>query len=221
MLEEVMAAYAEAVHDTDRDRALRVVREAVAAGTSPEDIVFEVVTPSLDAMVKAISESDSANLAQHFMASQIAATVVEEMTAKFRRPPSRVGSMVIGTSLGDFHGLGKRIVAACLRARMIEVTDLGVNVSPERFVDAAMLHCAQVIGISSMMVHTARGAHGCLGVRRLLEERGIENRVKVIVGGAPYRFDPGLCKVVQADAWAENGIAAGETVIQLIEEVAS
>lgn len=55
---------------------------------------------------------------------------------------------------------------------MVEVVDLGVNVAPERFVDEAVAHEAQVIAISSMMVHTAKGENGCLKVRQLLRERG-------------------------------------------------
>ena len=70
-----------------------------------------------------------------------------------------------------------------------------------------------------MMVHTARGEKGCLGVRRLLKERGLEQKIKIAVGGAPYRFDHNLYKTVQADAWAENGITAGEVITQLIKEV--
>lgn len=221
MLERVLSAYTEAIYDTDRDRAVQVVRDALAEGVSPEDIVFGVVTPSLEMMVKAISESETANLAQHFLASQIGAEITEEMMARFRQAPRMAGCVVIGTSQGDFHGLGKRIVAGCLKASLVEVIDLGVNVTPERFVDEAVSRNAQVIAISSMMVHTARGENGCLGVRRILRERGLEDRIKVVVGGAPYRYDPELYRTVHADAWAENGIAAGEVVARFIEEVRS
>lgn len=221
MLDRVLNAYSEAIYDTDRDRALQVVHDALAEGVSPEDIVFKIVSPSLEMMVRAISESDTANLAQHFLASQIGADITEEMMARFRQAPRTVGSVVIGTSQGDFHGLGKRIVAGCLKASVIEVIDLGTNVPPERFVEEAVSRSAQVIAVSSMMVHTARSENGCLGVRRILRERGLEDRIKVVVGGAPYRFDPELYRVVQADAWAENGIAAGEIIARLIEEVQS
>ena len=102
---------------------------------------------------------------------------------------------------------------------MVEVVDLGLNVAPERFVDEALAHDAQVIAISSMMVHTARGDGGCRRVRQILKERGLEDRVRIAVGGAPYRFDPGLYKSVGADAWAENGIEAGRVISDLIREV--
>lgn len=219
MFDQIIKAYNEAIFDTDRERALKVVHDAIAQGVTPEDIVFKVVFPAIEAMIKSISENFDANLAQHFMTSQIGAEVVEEMIPLFKKSPKTTGSVVIGTSHGDFHGLGKRIVIGCLSALMIDVTDLGLNVAPERFVDEAVAHHAQVIGISSMMVHTARGENGCLRVRQILKERGLEDRIKIAVGGAPYRYDKNLYKVVQADAWAENGITAGKVILDLIKEV--
>jgi methanogenic corrinoid protein MtbC1 len=83
-------------------------------------------------------------------------------------------------------------------------------------VDAAVEHGARVIAISTMMVHTARGPGGCVGVRKLLQERGLEDRIKIAVGGAPFRFDPELYKVVGADTWAENGILAARVITALL-----
>lgn len=219
MLENVIAAYNEAVFDTDRDKAFEVIHEAIAQGLTPEDIVFKVVIPAMELMIKAISEDFDANLAQHFMASQIASQVTDEMVALFQSSPETIGRIVIGTSHGDMHTLGKRIVSGCLRSLMINVIDLGVNVSAERFVDAALEHDANIIAISSMMVHTARSDQGCLAVRQLLKERGLEDRIKIVVGGAPYTWDTELYKIVQADAWARDGISAGKIIKDLIMEM--
>ena len=219
MLDSVLASYYAAIIDTDRVRALEVVHEALARGVSPEQIVFEVVVPAIELTMKSISDTGDVNLAQHFMGSQIGAAVVEEMVPLFSRKPEIAGRIVLGTAVGDFHGLGKRIVAGCLKARMIDVHDLGLNVPPERFVDEADACGAQVIGISSMMVHTARGERGALGVRRILRERNLESKLRVIVGGAAYRWDHGLFRTVGADAWAENGILAADVVCTLAREV--
>ncbi len=218
MLEDVVTAYNEAIFDTDRDKALEIIHDAVDSGASPEDIIFKVVIPAIEQMVKSISENFDANLAQHFMTSQIATEVTEEMIAKFKTAPTVVGHIVIGSAEGDLHSLGKRIVIGCLKALMIGVTDLDVNVPPERFVDEAIAHKANVIGISAMMVHTARGENGCIKVRQILKDRGLEEKIKIIVGGAPYRYDPELYKVVQADAYADDGITAGKMIADLIKE---
>lgn len=219
MLENIVAAYSEAVFDTDREKAFEVIHQAIAQGVTPEDIVFKVVIPSMEQMIKAISEDFDANLAQHFMASQIASQITDEMVALFQTSPETIGRVVIGTSQGDMHTLGKRIVSGCLRSLMIDVIDLGVNVSAERFVDTALEQDAGIIAISSMMVHTARSEYGCLAVRQLLKERRLEDRIKIIVGGAPYTWDTELYKVVQADAWASDGISAGKVIKDLIMEM--
>jgi methanogenic corrinoid protein MtbC1 len=221
MLKQVMNQYNEAIMDTDRDRALQIVRDAIALGISPEEIIFNVVVPAIELMMQSISENQGISLAQHFMAAQIASEVVDEMVPQFSKAPEIVGTVVIGTSQGDFHGLGKRIVSGCLKAMMVEVIDLGLNVAPESFVDEALARNAQVIAISSMMVHTATGENGCRRVRQLLKERGLEDRIRIAVGGAPYRFDPELFKSVGADGWAENGVTAGRVITDLIREVRS
>ncbi len=101
---------------------------------------------------------------------------------------------------------------------MVEVIDLGLNVSPEKYVEAAISQHANVIGISSMMLHTARGENGPIKVRQLLKESKKEDEIFLVVGGAPYRFHPELYKQVGADAWAENGITASKIITDLIKK---
>jgi trimethylamine corrinoid protein len=219
MLEAIVEAYKEAVFDTDREAAFAVVDDALARGVTAEDVVFRVVIPAVELMMAEITRDPDANLAQHFMTAQIAAEVTERMLERFSRPPEIVGRVVMGTAHGDLHSLGKRIVAGCLKALMVDVVDLGVNVPAQRFVDEAVNHDAQVIAVSAMMVHTATGDEGPRRVRTLLRERGLEGRIKLAVGGAPYRFDDTLYRTVGADAWAPDGISAGKVIADLIREV--
>lgn len=221
MLDSVVKSYKEAVYETDKTAAFEVVNAALAAGVTPEDIVFKVVIPAVEELMSGINKDPDANLAQHFMTAQIAAEVTEKMLEKFQHPPEIIGRVVIGTASGDLHSLGKRIVMGCLKALMVETIDLGVNVPAQRFVDEAVAHQAHVIAISAMMVHTATGEHGAQGVRKLLRERGLEDRIRIVVGGAPYRFDSELFKNVGADGWAPDGVSAGKVIIDLIKEVKS
>lgn len=219
MLENVVKAYNEAVFETDKDAAFAVVEAALAAGATPEEIVFEVVIPAVEEMMSNITKDPEANLAQHFMTAQIAADVTEKMLTRFKHPPESIGRVVIGTAHGDLHSLGKRIVMGCLKALMVDIVDLGVNVPAEKFVDAAVEQDAQVIAVSAMMVHSATGENGPRKIRQLLQERGLESRIRLVVGGAPYRFDNELYKTVGADGWAADGVNAGKVVIDLIREI--
>lgn len=219
MLAPFIKAYNEAVFETDKEAAFAVVDGALAEGVRAEDIVFKIVIPAVEEMMSNITKDPDANLAQHFMTAQIAAEVTEKMLERFEHPPEIIGRVVIGTAHGDLHSLGKRIVMGCLKALMVEVIDLGVNVPAEKFIEAALAHDAQVIAISAMMVHTATGENGARQVRQLLRERDLEQRFKLIVGGAPYRFDNELYKTVGADSWAPDGVNAGRVIVDLIKEV--
>lgn len=219
MLEPIVKAYNEAVFETDKAAAMRVVEDALAQGVCAEDIVFKVVIPAVEEMMAGITRDPDANLAQHFMTAQIAAEVTEKMLVRFKQPPEIIGRVVIGTAAGDLHSLGKRIVMGCLKALMVDVVDLGVNVPAEKFVDEAVARQADVVAVSAMMVHTATGEQGARRVRQILKERGLEERIRIVVGGAPYRFDNELYKVVGADGWAPDGISAGHVIVSLIRSL--
>jgi len=219
MFETYIKDYNEAVFDIDKETALEVVESALQQGITPEQVVFNIIIPSIEQMMALIEKDPDTNLAQHFMTAQIAAGITETMLTKFSTPPEVIGRVIIGTAYGDLHSLGKRIVIGCLKSMMVDVVDLGVNVKAEDFVDAAVEQDAQVIAISSMMVHTATGEDGSLRVRALLNERNLENQIKLVVGGAPYRFDHELYTKAGADNWAADGVTAAKIISQLILEV--
>jgi methanogenic corrinoid protein MtbC1 len=219
VLSQIVRAYNEAVYETDREAAFQVVQDALASGVTPEEIVFEVVVPAVEEMMSHITRDPDANLAQHFMTAQIASEVTDRMLERFHHPPERIGRVIIGTAFGDLHSLGKRIVMGCLKSMMVAVTDVGVNVPAQRFVDEALRAGAQVIAVSAMMVHTATGPQGACAVRRLLQEGGLERRVRLVVGGAPYRFDEQLWRAVGADAWAPDGVSAARVIADLVRQV--
>jgi methanogenic corrinoid protein MtbC1 len=212
-IEQTFSKYYGALQDTDRNRALAVVEEALSEGISPEDIVFQVVIPSIEHMLSYLVDTKGATLSQHYICSKVSSEVTDRLLPIFTLKQEKKGTIVLGTARGDFHGLGKKIVGGCLTANMYNVHDLGINVEPEKFVDEALRVKAEIIGVSSMMVHTTLGEQGARGVRKILNERGLESHIKLIVGGAPYRFDPELYKKVNADGWSDNALE----VVNLVE----
>ena len=219
MIKSYYERYYQAVHDTNKPEAFRVIDEAIADGVTPEAVVFQIIIPAIENMINALATDIDITISQHFIAAQVAEELTEKMLLLFEKKPSIEGRVVIGTPPGDFHGLGKKIVSGCLRANMFLVKDLGLNITPEQFVDEALAYDAQVIGISSMMIHTATGEDGPRGVKTRLLERGVADRIKLVVGGAPYRFDPNLYRQVQADAYADDGVSAAGMISDLIKEM--
>lgn len=220
-MHDALEAYLDALFDTDKERALKIIQSLLNRGVPPEDIIFKLVIPGIEHMIGGFASDNLVTLSQHFLASQIAEEVTDRLVPLFATAPQIRGRIVIGSSFGDFHGLGKKIVGGCLKAGMFEVKDLGINVRPERFVEEALACNAGVIGISSMMVHTATGENGAKGVRKLLREQQLEERIKIIVGGAPYHFHPQLYLEVGADAWADTAAEAPGIVARLLQEVTS
>lgn len=206
--------YFEAVHDVSRERANDLINNLLAEGYEPETIVFEVISPSLEKMVKEFMEK-RVILSQHFVATKISDEIIDFLLPKFKKTIEKKINVVIGCASGDFHGLGKKIVIGSLKANIINVVDLGLNVKAEKFVEDAIINNAQIIGVSSMMVHSAIGENGPRKIRKILKEKGLEDKIKLIVGGAPYKFDPDLYLEAKADAWATNGLEAVSKVIEL------
>ena len=93
-----------------------------------------------------------------------------------------LGKVVIGTIKGDLHDIGKNLVGIMLRGAGYDVIDLGADVAAERFVETADTEGAQVIGLSALLTTTMSGMKD---VVELVKSKGLEGKVKVIVGGAP------------------------------------
>jgi methylmalonyl-CoA mutase cobalamin-binding domain/chain len=121
------------------------------------------------------------------------------------------GRIVIGTVNGDFHDIGKNLVATVLRGVGFEVVDLGVNVSQETFCDAVLAHKPNVLCLSALLTTTMMEMPQVL---KALEERQIRRACKVMVGGAPVTR--GFAEQIGADAYAPNAVEAANTIRRFI-----
>lgn len=121
------------------------------------------------------------------------------------------GIVAIGTVQGDLHDIGKNLVAVMLEGAGFEVCDLGVDVPPETFVDAAN-NGAQVIGLSALLTTTMPKMEQTI---QALREANVLNKVSVIIGGAPVTES--YAQQIGADAFAPDASSATRVVRQLIE----
>jgi 5-methyltetrahydrofolate--homocysteine methyltransferase len=93
-----------------------------------------------------------------------------------------IAKVVLGTVKGDLHDIGKNLVGMMLEGFGVEVIDLGVDVSPEKFVEALKTHQPQFVGMSALLTTTMMSMEVTI---KALEESGLRQNVKVLVGGAP------------------------------------
>jgi len=123
------------------------------------------------------------------------------------------GKIVLGTVQGDLHDIGKNLVAIMLKGAGYDVIDLGSDVSPENFVDTAAAQEARIIGLSALLTTTMPVMKQ---VVELVHTRGLDDRIRVIIGGAP--IDEDYAREIGADAYGFDGINAVERVKSLMEQ---
>jgi 5-methyltetrahydrofolate--homocysteine methyltransferase len=114
-----------------------------------------------------------------------------------------IGKIVIGTVQGDLHDIGKNLVAMMLEGAGFEIVDLGVDVSPEKFVDAVKTHQPNLVGCSALLTTTMPKMKTTL---EALSAAGLRDNVKVMVGGAPVTAK--YANEIGADAYAPDASSA-------------
>jgi 5-methyltetrahydrofolate--homocysteine methyltransferase len=117
------------------------------------------------------------------------------------------GKVVIGTVKGDLHDIGKNLVGMMLEGGGFEVMDLGIDVSPEKFVESLKQSQAQIVGMSALLTTTMGQMKATL---QAIEASGLRNKVKVMVGGAPLteRF----AREIGANGYAPDAASAVDLV---------
>jgi len=127
------------------------------------------------------------------------------------RIPS-LGKVVLGTVQGDLHDIGKNLVGIMLKGAGFEVIDLGKGISPEKFIETAQAEQAQVIGMSALLTTTMPVMKNLV---LLLKEKGLEGKIKTIIGGAPVTES--YAKQIGANAYAYDAANAVEKVRELMK----
>jgi 5-methyltetrahydrofolate--homocysteine methyltransferase len=113
------------------------------------------------------------------------------------------GKVVIGTVKGDLHDIGKNLVSMMLEGGGFEIVDLGTDVSPEKFVDAASQEGVNIIGLSALLTTTMPNMKVTI---EALKEAGVRDKVKVMVGGAPVT--EAYAKQIGADGYSPDASRA-------------
>ena len=192
----------------DRVRAGRIIRESCIPG-SPFTCLENLVVPALEEIGRRWETGDVA-LSQVYMSGRICEEIVDAMLPP--GDPRRIGQPKMAIAvLEDHHTLGKRIITSVLRAGGFEMTDYGHGISVDQLVEQVTRNRVKILLISTLMLPAAlRAKEAIVQIRKDLPE------TKIIVGGAPFNFDPGLWQEIGADAM---GHTASDT-LALVKELA-
>ncbi|MFZ5639486.1 MAG: cobalamin B12-binding domain-containing protein [Bacillota bacterium] len=170
-----------AITELDEEKALEIVREKIKNGETPLEIV-EQCRLGVEQVGKRYSD-ETYYLSDLIMSEEIFRGVMEILEPYFSEAGLNNGvKIVIGTIEDDIHDLGKNIIVSLLRSEGFEVYDLGVDVKPEQFIQKITETGATILGISVVLTFSINYVKKLV---KLLEEAGLRDDVKIIIGGYP------------------------------------
>jgi 5-methyltetrahydrofolate--homocysteine methyltransferase len=201
-----LAAMAAAVERGDREAAVRLVKEALAEKVAPEKVLNEGLIAAMSSVGQKFTRNEIfiPEMLIAARAMTAALQVLEPILVK-----SGVQPRGIGTVKQDLHDIGKNLVAMMLKGGGFQVTDLGVDVSPEKFVAAAREQGAQVVALSALLTTTMPNMRE---VVKALKAAGIA--AKVMIGGAPVT--QAFADEIGADGYSADAGSAVDLATDLI-----
>jgi corrinoid protein of di/trimethylamine methyltransferase len=207
MANDILMDITSSLVECEPDLTARLTDEALETGVEPLAIIDRGLVPGMEVVGQKFEAGEyflpqlviAANAMQQAMESLEPALYARQQVTE------SAGRVVIGTVEGDIHEIGKSLVATMLSANGFRVYDLGVDVSPAIFVDKVRETKADLLGLSALLTTTMTAQREVI---QAVEEAGIRDRVKVMVGGAPVTQE--WADAIGADGYAEDVIGAVE-----------
>ncbi|HEX6934212.1 MAG TPA: corrinoid protein [Streptosporangiaceae bacterium] len=187
----------------NKPAVLELTNQGLALGLGPETLLYEALIPSLEE-VGARFERGDFFVPEMLIAGKAMAGALEILRPLLAETGAQtIGKIVMGTVKGDVHDIGKNLVNIMFEGAGFEVIDLGVQVAPEKFVDAIKEHQPDIVGFSAFLTTTMPMFKANINA---LQKSGLRDQVIVMVGGAPVTQE--YADVVGADGYAADASAA-------------
>jgi methylmalonyl-CoA mutase cobalamin-binding domain/chain len=199
--QELTQQLSAAIADGDVDAADRLASEALAARLEPMALVKGAIQPAMD-IVGQRFECGDAFLPELILAGDAARAALDRIVPHISAEDQaavRQGTVVIGTMFGDNHDIGKNLVSAILAAHGFKVVDLGINVPPKAYLEAALKEGAQIIAASTLITTSLPYQRHIV---ELLKESGNRGKFFFVVGGGPVT--PEWAKEIGADGYGRD-----------------
>jgi len=203
-----------AIVELNEPKAIEIAKKRLEAGEDPLKILDD-----LKRAAEVIGEKYEKG--EYFVADLVMAGEILKGLSEVVRPKLRelgvsrkiVGKFVIGTVEGDIHDIGKNIVITMAEAAGFEVIDLGVDVPPQKFVEAIKQHNPDIVGMSGLLTIAIESMKKTVDA---IKEARLRDKVKIIIGGG--RVDKYACEYVGADAWTNDAAHGVRIMLKWIEE---
>ncbi len=208
---EIYGQLSEAVLGGNLKDIKRLTQTALDAGLPPQQILDQGLLPGMDEVGQRFKVGEMF-IPEVLLSAKTMAAAMEVLKPHLAtNQSSGRGTVVIGTVQGDLHNIGKNLVAMMLEGAGFTVVDLGIDVKPQAFVEAAKQHKPQLLGMSALLTTTMPRMGDTV---RALREAGIRDQIKIMVGGAPVTED--FVARIGADAYAPNAASAVDKAKELV-----
>ncbi len=201
----------EAILNGDQKTSIALTRQALEEGVDPAELIQRYMIPAMDEAGKRF-ECEEYFVPELLLAARAMKGALELLRPRLAASGAQpAGRVVIGTVKGDLHDIGKNLVASMLEGGGFEVTDLGVDVSPEKFVEAVQNTGAQILCLSALLTVTMPSMQKTI---EALSQAGVRDRIKVLVGGAPVTEQ--YAREIGADGYGGNANVAVAMARQIV-----
>ncbi|MCR3922237.1 MAG: corrinoid protein [Firmicutes bacterium] len=203
---------ATAVENGNAKVVVTLVEKALAEGVSASEILNVGMIDAMGVVGEAF-KNDEIFVPEMLIAARAMKKGVEILTPHLKAAGSEpIGKLIIGTVVGDLHDIGKNLVAMMIEGAGFEVTDLGVDVQPDKFVEAIKANPeVKVVALSSLLTTTMPALKETIDA---IAAAGLRDRVKIMIGGAPV--SQAHADEIGADGFAEDAASAGTLAKSLL-----
>jgi corrinoid protein of di/trimethylamine methyltransferase len=217
MPEDTYSAMRQSIINGAPETAAELAQEALATGVAALDAINNGYVPGMHDVGEQFVRGQMflPDMMASAEAMRAAMAVLEPELTRLGTERPMAGVVVLGTTKGDIHEIGKILVGTLLTAHGFRVHDLGVDVPGERFAAKAREVGADIVGVSALLTTTMRNQKGVI---ESLEKAGLRSHVKVMVGGAPV--SRGWAAEIGADGYAKDAMSAVVLARQLMEQKA-
>jgi 5-methyltetrahydrofolate--homocysteine methyltransferase len=210
-MSELLSSLSTAVIEGNLEEMSDLTEQALAAGFSAKEILDNGLMAGMDHVGVEFRAGNMfvPEVLRSARTMQASMSVIKPLLAESGE--KMVGKVLLGTVKGDLHDIGKNLVGMMCEGAGFEVLDLGRDIAPEAFVTAVKDYEPDVVGMSALLTTTMRAMEHTI---KALEEAGVREHVKVIIGGAPVTQS--FSEQIGADGYASNASSAAELAKRLV-----
>jgi len=204
-MSELNKKMAEALIGANAGEVNRMVEQGLQKGLAAKEIMDNGLIPGMD-IVGERMKAGKMFIPEVLRSAKVMQGAMEILKSYLLEEDGNgIGTVVIGTVEGDMHDIGKNLISMMLKGAGFNVVDLGTNIKPQEFVNAATVHKPVIVGMSALLTTTMPKMMETI---EALKEAGIRDQLKIMAGGAPVTQN--FVDTIGADAYGANAGSAVE-----------